>query len=222
MQMLPIVLGGAVAPIRTVLVLGAHPDDIELGCGGTILRLIEQYRHLSVYWLVFSGAGERAEEAAASAGTFLSCVPDRQVVVKTFRDGFFPWSGDAIKDVFEELKTTFSPELIFTHRREDAHQDHRLVAELTWNTFRDHLIFEYEIPKYEGDLGAPNLFVHLDEDTSARKIELLLKGFPSQHHRQWFTAETFWSVLRLRGLESNSLTKYAEGFYVRKVVLPCG
>lgn len=219
--MLPVVLGEAAAPVRTVLALGAHPDDIEIGCGGTILRLIRQHRPLSVYWLVLSGVGARAEEATTSAAAFLSDISDRQVVVKDFRDGFFPWSGGAIKEVFEELKATVAPDVIFTHRREDAHQDHRLVGELTWNTFRNHLILEYEIPKYEGDLGAPNLFVPLDEDTARQKIELLLKGFPSQHHRRWFSDETFWSVLRLRGIESNSPTKYAEGFYARKVVLPC-
>jgi LmbE family N-acetylglucosaminyl deacetylase len=216
--MLPVVLGAS-DPVHHVLALGAHPDDIEIGCGGTILRLVEQRNPLSVFWLVLSGAGGRAEEARASADTFLGCRPNRQVLVKSFRDGFLPWSGSAVKEVFERLKDTFRPDLIFTHRRDDAHQDHRLVAELTWNTFRDHLILEYEIPKYEGDLGAPNFFVPLDEATATRKIELLLKSFPSQHDRRWFDAETFWSVLRLRGLESNSPSRFAEGFYVRKMVL---
>ncbi|MGH8908583.1 MAG: PIG-L deacetylase family protein [Egibacteraceae bacterium] len=217
--MLPVLLGDAATPVHRVLVLGAHCDDIEIGCGGTILRLVEQCAPLSVYWLVLSGSKERAGEAAASAAAFLSGA-DGQVVVRGFRDGFFPWSGAEIKEVFEELKGLVAPDVIFTHRREDAHQDHRLVAELTWNTFRDHLILEYEIPKYEGDLTAPNLFVPLDERTGARKVELLLKGFPSQRHRQWFDADAFWSILRLRGIESNSPTRYAEGFSCRKLVLP--
>jgi len=216
--LLPVILGGAATPLRHVLVVGAHPDDIEIGCGGTILRLVETL-DLSVLWLVLSGVGDRAEEATASAANFLGALGDRSVVVKSFPDGYFPWAGGAIKDVFEEVKGTFSPDLIFTHRRNDAHQDHRLVAELTWTTFRDHLILEYEIPKYDGDLGSPNVFMPLAEATAARKVDLLVKGFPSQHHRQWFDAETFWSVLRLRGVESNSDTRYAEGFYVRKMVL---
>lgn len=216
--MLPVALGGPSA-IRRLLVLGAHPDDIEIGCGGTLLRLVEQIRPLSVLWLVLSGVGERIGEATSSAAAFLGEHPDRRVVVKSFRDGFFPWSGEGIKNVFEELKGVFRPDVIFSHRRDDAHQDHRLVAELTWNTFRDHLILEYEIPKYEGDLGAPNLFVPLHEATASRKVDLLMKGFPSQHRRRWFEPETFWSVLRLRGLESNSPSRYAEGFYARKLVL---
>jgi LmbE family N-acetylglucosaminyl deacetylase len=217
--MLPVQLGGPVAPIRSVLAVGAHCDDIEIGCGGTLLRLIEEHHPLSVHWLVLSGTPPRADEAAASAAAFLSGI-DSQVVVRDFRDGFFPWSGYEIKEVFEELKDAVTPDVVFTHRREDAHQDHRLVAELTWNTFRNHLIVEYEIPKYEGDLGAPNLFVPLSAPTCSRKIELILKHFPSQRSRQWFDSETFWSVLRLRGLESNSPTKYAEGFSCRKLVLP--
>jgi LmbE family N-acetylglucosaminyl deacetylase len=216
---LPIDLGWLDGAARNVLVLSAHPDDVEIGAGGTILRLVERLDPLSVLWVVFSGTGVRAEEATASAAAFLGEGRDCHVMVNSFRDGFFPWSGDAIKDVFEGLKGEFSPDLILTHRRNDAHQDHRLVADLTWNTFRNHLILEYEIPKYEGDLGSPNLFVPLDEATAARKVDLLLKGFPSQHHRGWFDAETFWSVLRLRGLESNSPTRYAEGFCARKMVL---
>ena len=218
--MLPILLGGSIDAVRNLLVVGAHPDDIEIGCGGTILRLVQELRPLQVHWLVLSGDGERAEEAAASAAAFLG-PQTGEVAVSAFRDGFFPWEGAAIKQAFEELKDSFRPDLILTHRRDDAHQDHRLIGELTWNTFRDHLILEYEIPKYEGDLGAPVLFVPLDEATAERKVELLLKGFPSQLQRPWFRADTFWSVLRLRGVESNSPTGYAEGFYVRKVVLPC-
>lgn len=205
--------------MRRLLVVGAHPDDVEIGCGGTILRLMANPRPPSVFWLVLSGVGNRATEAIDSAKAFLGDGPDRQVVVKSFRDGYFPWAGEALKDVFEELKVLVDPDVILTHRREDLHQDHRLVAELTWNTFRDHLIVEYEIPKYEGDLGAPNLFVPLARSLATRKVELIMKGFPSQHHRRWFEPETFWSLLRLRGLEAGSSTRYAEGFYVRKMVL---
>ncbi len=184
-----------------------------------MLRLVEEHEPLSVLWVVLSGVGQRADEARASAARFIGPRPERGIVVKDFRDGFFPWSGAAVKEYFEELKGAFQPDLIFTHRGADAHQDHRLVAELTWNTFRDHLILEYEIPKYEGDLRAPNLFVPVSEETAARKVELLLKGFPSQAQRRWFDAETFWSVLRLRGLESNAPARFAEGFHARKVVL---
>jgi LmbE family N-acetylglucosaminyl deacetylase len=214
------VLGGPAGAVRRLLVVGAHPDDIEIGCGGTVLRLARELGPLEVRWLVLSGDGERAEEATASAAAFLGSGHDSKVALKGFRDGFFPWEGDSIKEAFEELKGSFDPDLILSPRRDDAHQDHRLVGELVWNTYRDHLILEYEIPKYDADLGAPVLFVPLDEATAARKVELLLKGFPSQLDRQWFRADTFWSVLRLRGLESNSPTGYAEGFYVRKVVLP--
>jgi LmbE family N-acetylglucosaminyl deacetylase len=219
---LPLLLGRSTGAVRSLLVLGAHPDDAEIGCGGTILRLVRELAPLRAHWLVLGGQRERAEEAAASAAAFLGPEAERQVVVKSFRDGYFPWEGVAIKETFEELKGDFEPDLILAPRRDDAHQDHRLVAELTWNTFRDHLILEYEIPKYEGDLGAPALFVPLDEATAARKVELLVKSFPSQLQRPWFRADTFWSLLRLRGIESNSPTGYAEGFYVRKVVLPSG
>ncbi len=218
--MLPMVLGPSTGAVRNLLVLGAHADDIELGCGGTILRLVRELQPLAVRWVVLSGEGGRAEEAAASAAAFLGPGQDGEVAVSAFRDGFLPWEGAAIKEAFEDLKRGFEPDLILAPRRDDAHQDHRLVAELTWNTFRDHLILEYEIPKYEGDLRAPVLFVPLDEATAARKVQLLLEGFPSQLQRRWFRADTFWSVMRLRGVECNSPTGYAEGFYVRKVVLP--
>jgi LmbE family N-acetylglucosaminyl deacetylase len=215
---LPIALGNRPAS-NSLLVVGAHADDIEIGCGGTLLRLLAELPVKSVQWMVMSATGARAGEAEASAATFLDGVSDVALTICDFRDGFLPYSGSAVKEAFEDLKRRCAPDLILTHRREDLHQDHRLVAELTWNTFRDHLILEYEIPKYEGDLGSPNMFVHLPEDVCARKIELLLAGFPSQQHRRWFKADTFWSVLRLRGLESNSPTGFAEGFHCRKMVL---
>jgi len=201
-----------------LLVVGAHSDDIEIGCGGTVLRLVEDGVAASVGWVVLSAAGERAQEARASAEAFCAKAPEHEVVVRDFRDGFLPYQGWEVKSFFEELKR-FDPDLVLTHRRDDAHQDHRLVGELTWNTFRDHLVLEYEIPKYDGDLGQPNVFVALDRARCERKIELLMEHFGTQRSRRWFTEDTFWSILRLRGLESNSPTPCAEGFHARKLVL---
>jgi LmbE family N-acetylglucosaminyl deacetylase len=201
-----------------VLAIGAHSDDIEIGCGGTVLRLVEDGLAASVGWVVLSAAGERAEEARASAASFLKQAPEHEVVVRDFRDGFLPYQGYQVKEFFEELKR-FDPDLVLTHCRADVHQDHRLVGELTWNTFRNHLVLEYEIPKYEGDLGQPNLFVTLDRSRCERKIELLMEGFRSQRDRRWFTEDTFWSLLRLRGLEANSPSTYAEAFHARKLLI---
>jgi LmbE family N-acetylglucosaminyl deacetylase len=201
-----------------VLAIGAHSDDIEIGGGGTVLRLVEDGLAASVGWVVLSAAGERAEEARASAASFLKQAPEHEVVVRDFRDGFLPYQGYQVKEFFEELKR-FDPDLVLTHCRADVHQDHRLVGELTWNTFRNHLVLEYEIPKYEGDLGQPNLFVTLDRSRCERKIELLMEGFRSQRDRRWFTEDTFWSLLRLRGLEANSPSTYAEAFHARKLLI---
>jgi LmbE family N-acetylglucosaminyl deacetylase len=217
--MLPLRLGPeSDGPLR-VLALGAHADDVEIGCGGTILRLISEHRGLAVDWVVLSGDADRGTEAADSAAAFLDGAAEQRVAVERFRDGFLPYDGAAVKERFERLKSEVVPDVIFTHRLEDRHQDHRLVAELTWNTFRDHLILEYEIPKYEGDLGHPNLFVPLAAELCERKVELLRKGFPSQAGRYWFTDDTFWAQLRLRGLESRSPSRYAEAFHARKLVL---
>lgn len=201
-----------------ILCLGAHSDDIEIGCGGTILKLIDNYPNLEFYWVIFSGTPQRAQEATVSANMFLDNVQTKKVVIKNFRDGFFPYIGQEIKEYFEQLKQKFSPDLIFTHYRHDLHQDHRLISDLTWNTYRDHLILEYEIPKYDGDLGHPNFFVHLDQARCRRKIQYLFDGFPTQHNNHWFTEETFLSILRLRGVESNAPGKYAEAFHCRKMV----
>jgi LmbE family N-acetylglucosaminyl deacetylase len=212
-------LGGSPsAPLR-LLCLGAHSDDIEIGCGGTLLRLLADRPGSSVRWVVFSASPEREREARSSAAGFLSAAGRSEVVVGEFRESYFPSQTTAIKDFFEGLKSADGPDLVLTHRREDLHQDHRTIAELTWNTFRDHLVLEYEIPKYEGDLGQPNVFVPLREAQARRKIELLLLNFPSQRGRSWFRPETFEAVMRLRAVESNASEGFAEGLYGRKVVV---
>jgi len=217
--MLPLQMGRpGTAPAR-VLAIGAHPDDIEIGCAGTMLKLIEQEAISEVRWVVLSGDGERAEEARRSAEALLEGVPGSDVVVRDFPDGFFPYEGQRIKDFFEELKADFSPDVVFTHQRADLHQDHRLSCELTWNTFRDHLILEYEVPKYDGDMSAPNAFVPIEERLQRRKIDHLMSHFGSQLSKRWFKEELFSSLLRLRGMECNSPSSYAEAFFCRKAVL---
>jgi LmbE family N-acetylglucosaminyl deacetylase len=206
-------------PLRRLLVIGAHSDDIEIGCGGTVLRLLRRHPELEVCWLVLSAHGERFEEAQASADSMLCRIQHKDIVVKSFRDGFLAYEGPAVKECFESLKGRFEPDLILTHYSRDAHQDHRLVSELTWNTFRDHLILEFEIPKYDGDLGAPNLFVRLSADLVDHKIKHLMQHFPSQNSKRWFTEDLFLSLMRIRGMECNAPDRYAEGFYSRKLVL---
>jgi LmbE family N-acetylglucosaminyl deacetylase len=217
--MLTVWPGRGIPPVRHVLCLGAHCDDIEIGCGGTILKLLERDPPPAVTWVVLTSNAERRAEAVAGARAFLRRVKRKEVVIKDFRDGFLPYAGEAVKTFFEDLKRTVSPDLVFTHLRQDLHQDHRLISDLTWNTFRDHLILEYEVPKFDGDFGTPNLFVHLDERLCRRKIQIILAAFRSQRGRRWFTEEVFRSVLRLRGMESNAPGGYAEAFYCRKLVL---
>jgi LmbE family N-acetylglucosaminyl deacetylase len=207
-------LGGE-GPLH-VLALGSHADDIEIGCGATLLRLA-RLRELDVHWVVLSASEERAAEARASAEAFLAGAAGSRVRVEGFRDAFFRYGGE-VKEYFEALKRDVTPDLILTHHGADLHQDHRLVAELTWNTFRDHLILEYEIPKYDGDLGTPNVFVHLDEETAHRKVALLLESFPSQRSKPWFTEDLFLALMRLRGMEAASPSGFAEAFYGRKLV----
>jgi LmbE family N-acetylglucosaminyl deacetylase len=210
--------GGPEKELR-VLCLGSHSDDIEIGCGGTILRMAKQYPRCSFYWVVFSAIGVRAAEAQRAATMFVSPAQLMKPLFKTFQDGFLPFAGAEVKTVFEELKRQIAPDLIFTHNRMDAHQDHRLIAELTWNTFRDHFILEYEIPKYDGDLGQPSVFVPLQKETCEKKVQYILEAFQSQHCKRWFQEETFFSLMRLRGMECNSDSGYAEAFYCRKLVL---
>ncbi len=202
-----------------ILCLGAHSDDIEIGCGGTILRLAKEYPGCILHWVVFSAPGVRAAEAERAAALFAGTSPVKGPLLKTFQDGFMPFVGAEVKAVFEELKQAVSPDLIFTHHRKDAHQDHRLLAELTWNTFRDHLILEYEIPKYDGDLGQPSVFMPLPVEVSEKKVRYIIGTFQSQHAKRWFQPDTFFSLMRLRGMECNAPSGYAEAFYCRKIVL---
>jgi LmbE family N-acetylglucosaminyl deacetylase len=213
--MLGLPLGDGEAPIR-VLAIGAHPDDIEIGCGGTLLRLIRHGAVSELRWVVLSGDADRAVEARASADAMLAGVACHEVIMGSFTDSFFPYEGTEVKRFFQGLADDFAPDLVLTHQRHDLHQDHRLSCELTWNSFRDHLILEYEIPKYDGDLGAPNFFVPIDEDLTRRKIDHLMTHFPTQVSKRWFKEDLFSGLLRLRGMECNSPTSYAEAFYCRK------
>lgn len=217
--MINLSLRGEARGALTVLCLGAHSDDIEIGCGGTILRLAEQYPGAVFHWVVFSATGVREEEARRAATLFVGPAAFREPLLKTFTDGLMPFVGAEVKAVFEDLKQAVSPDLIFTPYRKDAHQDHRLIGELTWNTFRDHLILEYEIPKYDGDLGQPSVFVPLGADLCQKKVRYLMEAFPSQHMKRWFREDTFLSLMRLRGMECNAPCGYAEAFYCRKLVL---
>lgn len=202
-----------------ILCLGSHSDDIELGCGGTILRLAQQYPGCVFHWVVFSATGVRENEARRAATLFAGPTALRGPHLKTFPDGFMPFVGAEVKAVFEELKKSVSPDVIFTHYGKDAHQDHRQVSELTWSTFRDHLILEYEVPKYDGDMGQPNLFIPLEPQHYEKKVENLMEAFESQRSKRWFQKETFLSLMRLRGMECNAPSGYAEAFYSRKLVL---
>lgn len=213
--MIPLKLSG----VTRVLCLGAHSDDIEIGCGGTVLSLIGSSDRIEFYWMVLTSNPERKKEAERSARAFLRRARTKTIVVKSFRDGFLPHIGAPVKECFEELKQTFAPDLIFTHFRGDLHQDHRFVCELTWNTFRNHLILEYEIPKYDGDLGSPNLFVPLPESICRRKVQGLMRYFGTQRNREWFSEDLFRGLMRLRGVEAASPTGYAEAFHCRKMLL---
>jgi LmbE family N-acetylglucosaminyl deacetylase len=203
----------------SVLCLGAHSDDIEIGAGGTLLTLLARGVLLDVRWCVLSGSDDRSQEAEASASDFVSAAANAHVEVQRFRDGLFPEQGEAIKSWFETLKTDVSPDIILTHQRNDAHQDHREVCRLTWNTFRDHCILEYEIPKWDGDLCQPNVYVPVSAEVLERKIELLTKHFGTQRSKHWFDAEIFRGLARLRGMECRAPERYAEAFFGRKLTL---
>jgi LmbE family N-acetylglucosaminyl deacetylase len=215
MLQLPLLHGDQ--PLVRVLALGCHADDIEIGCGATLLTLTRAHPRLEVTWVVLGAVGEREREARSSAAVFLAAAARGNVIVHDFRDGFFPYSGDRVKEAFEALKNEVDPQLIFTHARDDLHQDHRLACELTWNTFRDHLILEYEIPKYDGDLGRPNTFVPVSKDVAEEKARLVVEQFGTQRDRHWFDADLFLGLMRVRGVEAHSATRYAEAFTCRKL-----
>jgi LmbE family N-acetylglucosaminyl deacetylase len=203
----------------SVLCLGAHADDIEIGVGATLLSMIARGVHLEVHWCVLSGVGDREREAQASAADFLSRAGSAKIEIMAFKDGFFPEQGEDIKSWFETLKARANPDVILTHYRDDAHQDHRQVCRLTWNTFRDHCILEYEIPKWDGDMGQPNLYVPVSAGALRRKIDLLNSHFGSQRSKQWFDSETFLGLARLRGMECRAPENYAEAFFARKLAV---
>ena len=203
----------------SVLCLGAHSDDIEIGAGATLLSMMDRGVRLEVHWCVLSAVENREKEAEASAVEFLSQAARAQFEVMSFRDGFFPEQGEEIKSWFEKLNERTNPDLILTHRRDDAHQDHRQVCRLTWNTFRDHCILEYEIPKWDGDMGRPNLYVPISERALQRKVDLLMSHFGSQRSKQWFDPDTFFGLARLRGMECRASERYAEAFFARKLAL---
>jgi LmbE family N-acetylglucosaminyl deacetylase len=213
--MMEAVLGRASVP-RCVLLLGAHCDDIEIGCGGALLQFAARWPDTRFVWVTFSSDAERAAETRAAATDLLADARVREIRVETFKESYFPHAGAALKDYFEGLKRE-APELILTHCRHDLHQDHRVVNELTWNTFRNHLVLEYEIPKFDGDLGHPNLFVPLSREQLQRKTDILLECFPSQEARSWFTRDTFAALARLRGIECNAPDGFAEAFFARKL-----
>jgi LmbE family N-acetylglucosaminyl deacetylase len=205
-------------PLR-LLCIGAHPDDIEIGAGGTILRLAAEGRIAEAHWFIPTGVPARAEEARRAAALFVGAGVALTVHQETFRDGFLPAEWARVKDAFEAVAREVDPQLILTHRGDDAHQDHRIVSELTWNTFRDHLILEYEIPKWDGDLGRPTVYVPLADGQMERKVELLMTAYPSQSARDWFRGDTFTALARLRGMECRSPSGYAEAFVGRKVAI---
>lgn len=206
------------APAR-ILCLGAHCDDIEIGCGATLLRLTAQMPDITLRWVVFTGSPERHDEARRAVEGFLPRAVERRIDLHSLRESFLPQQWGTVKELFEQVKGEFQPSLIFTHFKDDAHQDHRLVSDLTWNTFRDHPILEYEIPKYEGDLGNPNLFVPVERAQAERKVDLITRCFASQRSRPWFDEATFFGLLRVRGVGCNAPSGFAEAFHARKLVL---
>jgi LmbE family N-acetylglucosaminyl deacetylase len=215
--MMAISLGSA-APVRQVLCIGAHCDDIEIGCGGAMLELARRHPQAEFRWAVFSGDGSRPDETRRAAARLLAGVA-HTVDIFDFRGSYLFTEAARVKDSFEAVKAQCSPDVVFTHHLQDRHQDHRLLAELTWNTFRNHLVLEYEIPKYEGDLGHPNFYVPLRPESVETKVATLLECFPSQHARSWFSADTFRGLMRIRGVECNASSGFAEAFHARKLTL---
>jgi len=217
--MMPLRLGAGDGRPGTILFLGAHCDDVEIGCGATLLRLIEDYPDADFQWVIFSSDEKRAAETRRAAGMLMGGAARTKVTIKTFRNAFFPYIGVELKEFFEEIKRSVSPDVVFTHHRMDRHQDHRTLSDLTWNTFRSHLIVEYEIPKYDGDLGQPNLYVPVTKAMMEKKIETLMACYATQANHQWFTPDTFSGLMRIRGIECDSPTGYAEAFHARKMIV---
>lgn len=217
--MMPLRFGARAGNPGTFLFLGAHCDDIEIGCGATVMRLIEDYPDAAFHWVVFSSDERRAAETRRAAGALLTGAKESTVTIKTFRNAYFPYIGVELKEFFEELKRSITPDVVFTHYRNDRHQDHRTLSDLTWNTFRSHLIVEYEIPKYDGDLGQPNFYVPVTEEMMRRKIDTLMDCYGTQANHQWFTPDTFAGLMRIRGIECDSPTGYAEAYHVRKMTI---
>lgn len=213
--MIPAYLEGA----RKLLCIGAHCDDIEIGCGATILGGLEANPDLEVTWVVFASSERRRTEAECSARAFLAGTSHRRIIIEEFRESYFPWCGDAIKDRLEQIRAEFEPDVVLTHWRGDRHQDHRTLGELSWNTFRDEVILEYEIPKWDGDMGAPNVFVCASEAHAQKKVETLIRCYESQAGRDWFTEDLFYALMRIRGMECRSPSRLAEAFYASKLLL---
>jgi LmbE family N-acetylglucosaminyl deacetylase len=203
----------------SVLCVGAHADDIEIGAGATILGWIKRGVRLEVHWAVLGATGRRREEAHASAKEFLAGTARATIDLAAFKDGFFPYQGAELKAWFESLKERVSPHIILSHWRGDAHQDHREVSQLTWSTFRDHIILEYEIPKWDGDLHQPNVYIPTSRTLMERKAKLLHDHFGTQRSKDWFDARTFMGLARLRGAECRAPEGFAEAFYGRKLAL---
>jgi LmbE family N-acetylglucosaminyl deacetylase len=204
------------APLK-VLFLGAHSDDIEIGCGGAVLELLKTRPDVEIKWVVFSAPNVRGEEARAAARLFIGDRAEQAVELHEFRDGFFPVQLEAVKNTFEAIARSFKADIVFTHRREDRHQDHRTLSDLAWNTFRRALIFEYEIPKWDGDLGIPNVFLPLSAEAMDMKVRLLMEAFATQRSKDWFDHETFRGLARLRGMECRAPSGFAEAFFGRKI-----
>jgi LmbE family N-acetylglucosaminyl deacetylase len=219
--MIPLGFAGG-SPLGRLLAIGAHSDDLEIGCAGTILALTRANPGLAVNWVVLAANGDRADEARRSAETVLAEAGERSIEVHGFRDGYLPHAAAEVKDTFEDMKAHVAPDLVLTHTRDDLHQDHRLVCELTWNTFRDHVILEYEIPKWDGDTGRPNVYVPLEESVVREKLDLLGGHFDTQRAKDWYDVEVFRGLMRMRGMECRARSGYAEAFVGRKLSLVPG
>ena len=201
-----------------ILCIGAHCDDIEIGCGGTVIVLQQRYPRCKLHLLVLTSTASRRQEAEAAAKALIKVSARGEMRICEFQDGLLPAHLSEVKAEFERMKKAIAPGLVLTHHGLDRHQDHRLVSDITWQTFRDHMIWEYEIPKFDGDLVTPNMYVPLSSALAQRKINLIMRAFSSQHAKPWFKAENLEAMMRLRGLESRAASGYAEGFHCRKLV----